>query len=376
MTLIATLPAEIGSPVEEVDTPSLLIDLAAFERNLARLASVVRGTPVNLRPHAKTHKSPVIALRQIALGAVGVCCQKVSEAEVMVYGGVGDVLVSNQIVGGSKIRRLLSLAKQARISVCVDNAANVSALNDAALVAKVRLPVLTEINVGNDRCGVEPGEPAVALARQVAGAPGLEFAGIQAYYGRAQHIREFEKRREAAHRGAEKVSQTLDLLRREGLACRVVTGGGTGSYQFDIEAGVLTELQAGSYIFMDADYGRNLGERRDSVTDFEHSLFVYATVMSRPTSGRAVVDAGLKSVSVDSGMPVVHGMSDIEYDRASDEHGRLTLHDPGRELHLGDKIWLVPGHCDPTVNLFDWYVGIRERRVECLWPVAARGAVS
>ncbi len=368
-------PADVGMPLEAVDTPALLLDLDAFERNVSRLAQAVAGTPLRLRPHAKSHKCPVIALRQMASGAVGVCCQKVSEAEAMVFGGVPDVLISNQIVGAPKITRLVSLARQARVAVCVDDAANVADLTEAAVAFGVRLPVLVEIDVGMNRCGVEPGEPVVALAKQIAASPGLRFAGLQAYHGAAQHIRDYPRRKEAIEAAGERTRRTVDLLRRHGLTCEVVSGAGTGTYRFEATSGIWNELQAGSYVFMDADYMKNLKPDGTPGSEFEHSLFVYATVMSRPTKDRAVLDAGLKALSVDSGMPVVAGMSDVEYIRASDEHGKLTLHDPGRALPLGSKVRLIPGHCDPTVNLYDWYVCYRISRVEALWPITARGAI-
>jgi 3-hydroxy-D-aspartate aldolase len=372
-------PAEVGMPLEAVDTPALLLDLDAFEKNIARLAGAVSGTGavagVRLRPHAKSHKCPVIALRQMASDAVGVCCQKVSEAEAMVYGGVPDVLVSNEIVGTPKIHRLVALAKQARVAVCVDDAGNVAALNEAAAAFGVRLSVLVEVNVGSNRCGVEPGEPALALAKEIAASPGLRFGGLQAYYGAAQHIREYTKRKEAIEAAGEKIRRSVDLLRQHGLSCEVVSGAGTGTYEFEASSGIWNELQAGSYIFMDADYLKNLKPDGTPGSEFEQSLFVYATVMSRPAKDRAVLDAGLKALSVDAGMPWVAGMQDVEYIRAADEHGRLTLHDPGRALPLGSKVRLIPGHCDPTVNLYDWYVCYRNDRVEALWPITARGAV-
>lgn len=368
-------PATVAMRVDDIDTPALVIDLPAFERNLARMASIMSRTSTRLRPHSKTHKSPIIGLRQIALGAVGVCCQKVSEAESMVQGGIGDVLVTNEIVGSPKLTRLMALAKQARVAVCADHPDNVDSLDEAAQAFGMRLPVLVEVNVGADRCGVEPGEPAVALARQVAGSRGLRFAGLQAYHGSAQHIHDFEKRRDAVKGTVEKIAITVDMLRRHRLECDTVTGGGTGSCLLDIEFGTLTEIQAGSYVFMDADYGKALASTGTPDQRFEPSLFVYTTIMSRPTEGRAVVDAGLKALSVDSGMPLVHDMPDVEYVRASDEHGKLLLTDAGRSVSLGDKLKLVPGHCDPTVNMYDWYVGIRDGRVEAVWPIAARGAV-
>ncbi len=247
-------------------------------------------------------------------------------------------------------------------------------LNEAALAFDVRLPVLVEINVGMDRCGVEPGEPALTLAKQIAACAGLRFAGLQAYQGSAQHVREFAKRKEAIDGGIEKTRRTVELLARHNLACELVTGAGTGSYRFEAASGVYNELQAGSYIFMDVDYAKNLKADGSVGGEFEHSLFVYATVMSHPTKDRAILDAGLKALSVDCGMPVVSGMPDVEYIRAADEHGKLSLHDPQRALEVGTKVRLIPGHCDPTVNLYDWFVGYRNNRVEALWPITARGA--
>jgi D-serine deaminase-like pyridoxal phosphate-dependent protein len=361
--------------LEAVDTPALLIELDAFERNLRHMAACLAGGPVKLRAHAKTHKCPAVAHRQMALGAVGVCCQKVGEAEAMVLGGVPDVYISNEVVGPPKIARLAALARQARVSACVDDADNARQLAEAARAYGVVLPVLVEINVGADRCGVEPGEPAVALARHVAAQSGLHLAGLQAYHGRAQHIRDFDKRREAIAGAVEQVRRTLEGLRAAGLPCETVSGAGTGTFHLEADSGVYTELQAGSYPFMDVDYAQNRDERGLPFTEFVHALFVYATVMSRPTRERAVVDAGLKALGVDAGLPAVHGLPDVEYVRPSDEHGKLLLHDPERALRVGDKLLLVPGHCDPTINLYDWYVGVRNGRVECLWPITARGAV-
>jgi D-serine deaminase-like pyridoxal phosphate-dependent protein len=368
-------PAEIGMSLDEVDTPALMIDLDAFERNLRRLADQVRGSGVRLRPHAKTHKCPVIALKQIEQGAVGVCVQKVSEAEAMVYGGVRDVLVTNEVVGRQKLRRLLALAHTAHIGVCVDDASQVAALDAAAAEAGTRLDVHVEINMGGNRCGVEPGEPALDLARLVADAPHLRFAGLQAYHGSAQHLRGWAERQQAISGAVDKATLTRDLLAANGIACDNITGAGTGTFEFETASGVYTELQCGSYIFMDADYGRNLDEGGAATRAFEPSLFVWATVMSRPNAERAIVDAGLKALAMDSGPPTVWDEPAATYERASDEHGRLGIAGATNRLHLGDKVRLVPGHCDPTVNLYDWYVAVRGDRVEAVWPITARGAV-
>jgi D-serine deaminase-like pyridoxal phosphate-dependent protein len=368
-------PAEIGMSLDEVDTPALIIDLDAFERNLARLPERIAGSVVRLRPHAKTHKCPVIALKQMARGAVGVCVQKVGEAEAMVWGGVGDVLVTNEIVGRQKLRRLMGLAGTARVAVCADDAGQVRELDTVAGEAGVTLPVYVEVNMGGNRCGVEPGQPALDLARHVADAPHLAFAGLQAYHGSAQHVRGWDERRQAIASAAEKAGSTRELLEKNGIPCPVVTGAGTGSFEFETASGVYTELQCGSYIFMDADYGRNLDHDGAPTKAFEPSLFVWATVMSRPAEERAIVDAGLKALAFDSGPPLVWDEPAATYERASDEHGRLAVTAATNRLHIGDKIRLVPGHCDPTVNLYDWYVCIRRNRVEAIWPITARGAM-
>jgi D-serine deaminase-like pyridoxal phosphate-dependent protein len=368
-------------PLAQVDTPALLIDLDAFERNLQRMADFAAKAGVRLRAHAKTHKSPVIAARQMALGAVGVCCQKVSEAEVMVEGGIADVLVTNEVAGTAKLDRLAALARRATIGVCVDDAANVAELEAAAVRAGATLDVLVEIDVGARRCGALPGAPAARIAERIARSPHLRFAGLQAYHGAAQHVREAGERRALIGRAVELVEETRRALAAVGLEARTVTGAGTGTYENEAASGVYNELQCGSYIFMDADYARNKRADGSGFADYEHALFVYATVMSMPVPERAVVDAGLKAVAVDSGMPQLWRLPGAVYHRPSDEHGVLDLSgSTAARIARGDKVLLVPGHCDPTVNLHDWYVGVRglgtgAARVECVWPVAARGAV-
>jgi D-serine deaminase-like pyridoxal phosphate-dependent protein len=373
-------PAKVGAPLAEVDTPALVIDLDAFERNLKRMADFAGRAGVRLRAHAKTHKSPDIAARQVALGAVGVCCQKVSEAEAMVAGGIADVLVSNEVAGAAKLDRLAALARRAKVGVCVDDEANVAELEAAAAKAGATLDVLVEIDVGGRRCGVAPGAAAARIAELVAKSSSLRFAGLQAYHGSAQHVREAGERRDLIQRAVGFVEETQRALRAIGLEAAIVTGGGTGSYENEAGSGVYNELQCGSYVFMDADYGRNKRADGSFFADYEHALFVYATVMSQPVPERAVVDAGLKAFAVDSGLPVPWQLPGAVYHRPSDEHGIVDLTNAAARPKRGDKVLLVPGHCDPTVNLHDWYVGVRglatpQPQVECLWPVAARGAV-
>lgn len=359
--------------LEEVDTPALVIELDAFERNLRRMMDAVAGRGVRVRAHSKTHKCPEIARLQMAAGAVGVCCQKVSEAEAMVEGGIGDVLVSNEVVGAAKLARLAELARRARVGVCVDNARNVRDLDAACGATGTKLDAYVEVDVGARRCGVPPGEPAAALAREVAACAHLRFAGLHAYHGAAQHVRPMTERREQIAQAAQAAQATRSRIEAEGIACSVVTGAGSGSFMFEIDSGAFDEIQPGSYVFMDADYARN--EWADPLPRFEHALFVLATVMSRPVPQRAVVDAGLKASSVDSGLPVVWQRPGLAYVRASDEHGVIEIATGAAAPALGEKILLIPGHCDPTVNLYDWYACMRDGRVEALWPITARGAI-
>lgn len=368
-------PAEPGMTLDQVDTPALLVDLDAFERNLQRMADAVDRAGVRLRAHAKTHKCAAIAKRQMALGAVGVCCQKVSEAEALVDAGVTDVLLSNQVVGERKVRRLVELAARARVGVCVDDARNVEELSAAASAAAIELAVLVEVDVGAGRCGVEPGAATLELAQQIDAADGLRFVGIQAYQGSAQHIRDHGERRAAISAAVDKTRLSVDLLAANALVCEIVGGAGTGSFEFEAASGVYNELQCGSYAFMDADYAKNLDANGSFVSQFEHSLFVLATVMSAAKPGRVVVDAGLKSLAFDSGLPGVQEPAGAEYSHPSDEHGRIEPGSSNARLELGDRVRLIPGHCDPTVNLHDWYVAVRDGVVEEVWRVDARGAL-
>jgi 3-hydroxy-D-aspartate aldolase len=379
MSPASQAPARVGDRLQDVDTPALIIDLEAFEHNLERMADQLAGTDVRLRAHAKTHKCAVIAHLQAARGAIGQCCQKVGEAEALAWAGISNILVSNEVVGRSKLLRLAALNRIAQVSVCVDDAAQIEAISAAAAEIGARIEILVEIDVGMGRCGVSPGADAVDLSRQIARSKHLIFGGLQAYHGRAQHIRDYSERRLAIQRAIETTQSTVDALRQAGLACRIVGGGGTGTFELEIASGVYNEIQAGSYVFMDADYSRNLDASNAPICLFRQSLFVLSTVMSRVAPGRAVLDAGLKSVAVDSGMPLVwdaHGpRPGTTYVSASDEHGKLSLDEQAAALELGEQVWLVPGHCDPTVNLHDWYVGVRAGRVEQLWPISARGAL-
>jgi len=366
-------PASIGIPLDEVDTPSLVLDLDALERNLARMTEAVKGSGVRLRPHAKSHKCAEIARAQIAAGAVGVCSQKVSEAEALVAGGVADVLITNEIVGAKKTARLARLAREAKVAVLADDAGNVAELDAAARSENVRLDVFIEIDVGARRCGIEPGVPALGLAKRIAACRNLRLAGLHAYHGSAQHVRGAAERRAQIAAAAEKAQATKALIEKAGIPCETITGAGTGTFMLESASRVWNEIQPGSYVFMDADYNRNAWE--EDWPRFEQSLFVLASVMSVPARDRAVLDAGLKASSVDSGMPLVHERPGVEYAKASDEHGVLKISEGATAPRLGEKILLVPGHCDPTVNLYDRFVCVRKGKVEALWAVTARGAL-
>ena len=367
------VPARIGDPLAAVETPALVVDLDAFEHNLDLMASAVRGSGLALRPHAKSHKCPDIAKAHVARGAVGICCQKVDEAAAFVAAGIADVLVTNEIVAPSKIARLAALAQSATIGVLVDDAHVVADLSAAAVHAGGTVHVYVEIDVGAGRCGVLPGEAAVTIARAADGAKGLRFRGIHAYQGAAQHLRTPDERRAAIERASAFAAETKALIERAGVACPVVTGAGTGTWQLERDSHVYTELQPGSYVFMDADYARNALAPDEHA--FEHSLYVLCSVMSVPARDRAVVDAGLKALAVDSGLPEIHAARGLRYAKASDEHGVLEVDASVATPAPGERVWLIPGHCDPTVNLYDWLVGVRGRHVECVWPVAARGAL-
>jgi len=366
------IPAEIGMAEEDICTPALIIDLEAFEKNIRQMSNFIKKNGIRHRAHAKTHKSADIALFQIKNGgACGICCQKVSEAEALVAKGIKDVLVSNQVVDLRKIDRLAVLAKQARVIVCIDDLTNIENLSNAAQKHNVVIECLVEIDCGAGRCGVNPGEPVLELARKITVAKSLSFSGLQAYQGPAQHIRDFYERKVKISDVVQEISDTIALLKGEDLLCEIVGGAGTGTYYFEGTSNVYNEIQCGSYIFMDADYQKVLDINGNSISEFENSLFIYTSIMSHTKPDVAICDAGLKVQSVDSGLPVIFDREDVIYLKCSDEHGVIS--DPNSSLKLNDKIKLIPGHCDPTCNSHDWYVGVRSGKVECLWPVTARG---
>jgi 3-hydroxy-D-aspartate aldolase len=369
------VPALPGMDEADIQTPALVLDLDALERNIKKMGDYAKAHGMRHRVHGKMHKSVDVAkLQERVGGAVGVCCQKVSEAEVFARGGIKDVLVSNQVRDPAKIDRLARLPKLgARTIVCIDDPANVAELSAGATKHGTEIECFVEIDCGAGRCGVTTTEAVVEIARAVDAAPGLKFTGIQAYQGAMQHMDSYADREAKLSVAIAQVKDAVDGLTEAGLTPELVSGGGTGSYYFESNSGVYNELQCGSYAFMDADYGRILdkdGNRIDQ-GEWENAFFLFTQVMSHAKADKAIVDAGLKAQSVDSGLPVIFGRTDVEYVKCSDEHGVVA--DPDGVLQVGEKLRLVPGHCDPTANVHDWYVGVRNGKVESVWPVSARG---
>lgn len=369
------IPALPGMDEADIQTPCLVLDLDALERNIVKMGDYAKAHSMRHRVHGKMHKSVDVALLQEKLGgSVGVCCQKVSEAEVFARGGIKDVLVSNQVCAPQKIDRLVQLPNLgARTICCVDDMNNVADLSAAAVKHGTEIECIVEIDCGAGRCGVTTTPEVVALATAIDKAENLTFSGIQAYQGAMQHLDSYEDRKGKTQIAIDMVADAVGALKEIGLECDIVGGGGTGSYYFESTSNVYNELQCGSYAFMDADYGRILdkeGKRIDK-NEWENALFILTSVMSHAKADKAIVDAGLKAQSVDSGLPFIYGRDDVEYVKCSDEHGVVA--DPSGVLKINEKLKLVPGHCDPTCNIHDWYVGVRNGKVEVVWPVSARG---
>ncbi|MBI2254904.1 MAG: DSD1 family PLP-dependent enzyme [Proteobacteria bacterium] len=359
-----------GDPISAIETAALIVDLDAFEANLKTMADYAKAQGVRVRAHAKTHKCAEIAKRQMALGAVGMCCQKVSEAVALVAGGVTDVLVSNEVLHPAKLARLAALTPKARIGLCVDSDLGLDRLLEAAAGSAAPIDAYVELEVGGNRCGVTSTADGVALAKRIAASNTLRFGGIHAYQGGAQHLRTPAERKAAIDVAISRSAELSAALTREGIEVPVVTGGGTGSFINEAGSGVYNEIQPGSYVFMDRDYADNTADL--SAPRFRHSLFVLTSVMSR-RADFAVIDAGLKAHSIDSGFPAIAGRPDLAFDNPSDEHGIIR----GSDLpQLGETLRLIPGHCDPTVNLYDWLIAIRGDRVAEIWAVDARGALT
>lgn len=365
----------VGAPVEELPTPALMIDLDIFERNLATMRDACRSERGNYRPHGKAHKSAVIGKLQLAAGASGLCAAKLGEAEVFVRGGIRDVLITTAVVGRRKIQRLVALAAQApEIKVVSDSTRNLDDLSGAAAAAKRTITVLVDVNVGQNRTGVDTAAEAVAVVRHLTKLPSLTFGGVQAYAGMNMHVAGFQNRRDASLMALDRALAAKAALEKAGFALPILSAGGTGTYNIDLKVPGVTEIQPGSYIFMDTHYRAIGGEQSEQFTDFGTSLSVLTTVVSR-AKGRAITDGGNKALSTDESMPVPKGVTGVDYRPGGDEHGILALRNPNRALEVGEKVEFLPGHCDTTVNLHNVFFAVRKGIVEAVWPVEARGRV-
>ena len=382
----------IGKSINAIDTPALVVDLDMMERNLHTMATFAAQHQVMLRPHAKMHKSAELAKLQMAAGAVGVCVQKTSEAEALVAAGVHNIFISNEVIAATKLARVAALTRVlaplgGKLAICVDSIEGIRRLaicmNEGRLSSGLAssINVFIEINVGQNRCGVEPGTPAVALALEIRKHAALNFAGLQAYHGKAQHLRSAAERRDAILSAIKSARQTCELIEAEGIKVALVTGAGTGTAALEAASNLYGELQAGSYLFMDADYAAN--EPAIDQPRFKHALFVKTQVIS-VHAHHVVCDAGHKSHAIDSGLPKVHAFSsrsELEYSNGGDEHGILKPAAGSTRLPgLGSMLWLIPGHCDPTVNLHNAMIGVRggllKGVVERIINVDARGCLT
>jgi D-serine deaminase-like pyridoxal phosphate-dependent protein len=364
----------LDDPLEMLDTPSMIVDLTLMEANIASLMDHFRARHVNVRPHLKTVKSPELAHILLAAGAVGGCVAKVSEAEVMAQAGIEDLLITSEIVGKPKLARLVALAQQhPHIKVVVDSLTGAEQLNQALHHAQLKLDVLLDLNVGQNRCGVIPGEAALALARHIGEMSNLQLVGVQGYEGHLQHLHDPVERAQRCRQSMQLLTSTAAQLLAEGFAIAIVTTGGTGTAEICAGCDGVTEVQPGSFIFMDTDYRNALGPV------YSNALTILSTVISRPAPNRAVVDAGLKSLSIDSGMPEPKGLPGIKYRPGGDEHGILTwdesIEPSPVKLEVGDRVEFIPSHIDTTINLHDFYYAYRTGKLEAIWPVAARGKV-
>lgn len=359
----------IGRPIAEVDTPALVVDADVMDANITGMAKYFETVPAWLRPHAKTHKSPVIAKMQIDAGAPGITCAKLGEAEVLFAGGVKDILIANELIGQQKIARLVRLARHADIGVAVDHAQNAKDISDAAVDAGSTIRVLIEINVGQNRCGVDSAQDVLELVKVVDSLPNLEFYGFNAYEGHlVMHVSK-DERVQLVKDAMAPMLEAREHVENAGFEVTVVSGGGTGTYDITSHIPGFNEIQAGSYVFMDATYSAVEGPDKA----FAPGIFLWSTVISRPVEDRSVLDIGLKTVTPEYGVPKFLDVSGATINGLSDEHAKVTMEGDARQLKIGDKVRLQPGHVCTTVNLHDTFVVVRKGIVEALWPIAGRG---
>ncbi len=364
---MSNLAGAVGQTKWSLDTPALIVDLPILERNIERMAAAFRKAGVNWRPHVKAHKTPAIAWKEIAAGAIGVTCAKVGEAEVMAAAGIRDILIANEIVAQQKIARVVNLLPHADIIVAVDNEANVEALDHAAREKGVRLRVVVEVDIGGNRSGVEPGEPVLALAKKVNACQALQFVGVMGWESHTVSIEDTAMKREAIVQAVGLLTSSADLCRQSGLPVSIVSCGGTGTYWITSELPGVTEIQAGGGVLCDIRYRQQMG------VDHEFALTVLSTVTSRPASTRIVCDAGLKAMSSHIASPAPIGVSGVKSLALSAEHCVIELEEPNQQPAIGDRLEFIAGYSDTTVFLHDEIYGIRDGIVEVIWPILARG---
>lgn len=360
--------------VDDLPTPALLLDMEAFEANVNKMTKHAKSRYRALRPHGKTHKCAEVAKTLIRAGAVGACAVKISEAEAFARGGVNGLLVTSAMVGRHRIERAVQLAKKQPDTIfVVDDAQNARDLNDAARQAGIKFNLAIDLLVGA-RTGIQPGEAAVELAKVIDKLPNVKLKGIQAYAGGSSHVVGFEERKKHSFGTMTPAVETRRAIEKSGIECAWLSGGSTGTYNIDSEIDGITELQPGSFMFMDVDYNLIGGKDGPEYKDFRNSLTVMATVISKPGQNSAIVDAGFKAFATDRKFgPKAKDIQGLGYNWGGDEHGRLDLAQANREVKLGDRLEFIVPHCDPTVNLYDRMFCVRDGKVESIWPIEARG---
>ena len=369
-------PHDLGVAVEELDTPALVVDLDAMEANIARMQRTVRANGIASRPHAKTHKTPAIARRQLETGSVGICVAKVGEAQALFDHGIEEILMTTINVTPFKINRAMHLRQQCPTFIqATDTADNARDLSEAAAALGIEADVVVDIDPGGHRTGITPGAPALELAQLVDSLPNLRLRGILCYDGGSQHVKGFEARQAQTLERLAAAADTRGRMERSGLNTEIFSGGGTGTYNIDHQTPGFTDVQVGSYVFMDAQYIEVGGADDPEVyTDFQPALTILATVVNAQYEGRATTDAGAKACTINRPWAIVKGETGMSYTSGSDEFGTLRYEDDAsRTYRAGEKLELIVSHCDPVVNLYDQMYAVRNGRVEAVWPIAARG---
>ena len=356
----------LGLPISELETPALCLDLAAYRRNVRRMADyIVRGHHLRWRPHMKGQKAPQLAHEAIAAGAVGVTCATVYETEAMVEAGIGNVLLANQVAGARKLKRLAELERNATVIVATDSLEHAILLSDAAVAAQVTIPLLVEVDVGMKRCGVAPGRPVAELAAKIQTLPGVRFLGVMAWEG---HVLAYHGDEKQSHISGAigSLVDSAEECRKAGIPVEIVSASGSGTYLMSAHVEGLTEVQAGGGAFSDLNY------HRWGLSENEFALTVVTRVVSRPTPNRIIVDAGFKTLSVQHGNPTPLGLPPLESMLLTAEHGILEMKDPNPEPRVGDMVTFVPGYTDSTVCLHDEMCVIVDGRVDAVWPIPGR----